>query len=233
MDRKVIIITGSRKGIGRHLAEYYLRKGHVVAGCSRGESDLRHRAYTHYEVDVADEAAVKSMIFDVAKRESRIDILINNAGVTSMNHSLLTPLDSFETIFKTNLYGTFLFSREAAKVMARKRFGRIVNFSSIAVPLRLDGEAAYASSKAAVESFTRILAKEIGGMNVTCNAIGASPIKTDMTKDFPKDTMDAVIKRQTIRRFGKFSDVANAVDFFIKPESDFITGQVIYLGGIC
>lgn len=233
MDRKIIVVTGARKGIGRHLAEHYIEKGWIVAGCSRGTTDLRHRNYRHYELDVADEARVKGMISDIAKRESRIDALINNAGVTAMNHSMLTPLSSFDSIFKTNLYGTFLFSREAAKVMARRRCGRIVNFSSIAVPLRLEGESAYASSKAAVESLTRIMAKEMGRMNITCNAIGSTPIRTDMIKDFPKRTMEAVIKGQAVARFGEFSDISNVVDFFVKPESDFVTGQVIYLGGIC
>ncbi len=227
-----MIITGTRKGIGRFLSEYYLQKNFIVCGCSRSDSDLKHENYFHYCLDVGDENAVKKMVVDVRKKFGGIDILINNAGIASMNHSFLMPLKTMEKIYRTNVFGTFLFVREVGKVMASQRKGRIVNFATVATPLNLEGEAAYASSKAAVESLTKILARELAPYNITVNAVGPTPVYTDLIKNVPKEKMDALLARQAIHRFGEMEDIVNVIDFFIKPESDFITGQVIYLGGV-
>ena len=116
--------------------------------------------------------------------------------------------------------------------MIKNRFGRIVNFTTVAVPLNLEGELVYASSKSAVEEMTRILSKELSSFNITVNAIGPTPIKTDLTRVVPKDKLDDIIEQQTIKRFGDMRDIVNVVDFFIKEESNFITGQKIYLGGL-
>ena len=143
-----------------------------------------------------------------------------------------TTLDTVHKILNTNVVGTFLFSREAAKLMQRNKFGRIVNFATVATPLRLEGEAIYASSKAAVISLTQILARELADMGITINAIGPTPVKTDLIKAVPENKLNQLLNRQAIHRFGGFDDIANIIDFFIKPESSFITGQVIYLGGV-
>jgi len=127
MNKKVMIITGTRKGIGRYLSEYYLDKNFIVIGCSRSESDLKHENYEHFCLDVSDEKAVKKMISATSKKYNKIDYLINNAGIASMNHSLLTPLSVVEKVFKTNVFGTFLFCREVGKIMAKNKFGRIIN----------------------------------------------------------------------------------------------------------
>ena len=165
---KTIVITGTRKGIGRYLAETFLERGWTVVGCSRGASDLDHPSYTHFELDVSDEKAVVSMMQSVRRSHGTVDALLNNAGIASMNHALLTPLSTIERIFQTNVFGTFLFCREAAKLMARKKHGRIVNFATVATPLKLEGEAAYAASKAAVVSMTEVLAREVASVGITC-----------------------------------------------------------------
>lgn len=116
--------------------------------------------------------------------------------------------------------------------MLRHKSGRIVNFATVATPLRLEGEAIYAASKAAVESFTQVLARELGQTGVTVNAVGPTPVPTDLIKSVPQEKMDALLARQAIRRFGTMKDIINVVDFFASPQSDFITGQVIYLGGV-
>jgi 3-oxoacyl-[acyl-carrier protein] reductase len=226
-----MVITGTRKGIGRYLAEYYLDRGWTVAGCSREASDLQNERYVHYCADVSDEQAARAMFIDISKRWGRVDVLLNNAGIASMNHVLLTPLASVQRIMSTNVLGTFLYCREAAKLMQRHRSGRIVNFATVATPLRLEGEAAYAASKAAVETFTEVLARELADFGITVNAVGPTPVPTDLIRSVPKAKMDALLRRQAIRRFGEMRDISNVVDFFIRPESDFITGQVLYLGG--
>jgi 3-oxoacyl-[acyl-carrier protein] reductase len=232
MDRQVILITGTRKGIGRHLTEYYLANGYIVVGCSRSESDLVHENYKHYCLDVTDEATAKNLFREIQSEYGRLDILINNAGIASMNHSLLTPISTVRKVIETNVVGLFLFSREAAKLMQKRKHGRIINFSTVAVKLNLEGEAIYAASKAAVNSLTHIMAGELGQFGITVNAVGPTPVRTDLIKNIPANKIDKLLERQSIKRFGEQADVVNVIDFFIRPESGFITGQVIYLGGI-
>ena len=231
-NNNTILITGTRKGIGEYLVQYYLDKNYKVIGCSRGESEIVDPEYRHYKLDVADEKAVLKMFKEIRRDYNRLKILVNNAGIASMNHSLLTPIKTVETILRTNVVGSFLFCREAAKLMSKSNYGRIINFATVATPLKLEGEAIYAASKAAIVTLTQILAKEVADMNITINAIGPTPVKTDLIKSVPKDKMDSLIAQQAIKRFGEYSDVSNAIDFFIKPESGFITGQVLYLGGV-
>ena len=230
-DGRVMVITGTRKGIGRYLAEYYLNQGWTVAGCSREASDLQHERYIHYCADVADEGAARKMFVDLQRRFGRLDALLNTAGIASMNHVLLTPMRSVQQIIQTNYIGTFLYCREAAKLMQKRRWGRIVNFATVATPLRLEGEAGYAASKAAVESLTQIFAREVAALGITVNALGPTPVPTDLIRSVPKAKMDALLARQAIRRFGEMRDVSNVIDFFLREESDFVTGQIVFLGG--
>jgi 3-oxoacyl-[acyl-carrier protein] reductase len=229
---RVLLITGASRGIGKYLVEHYLATGYSVIGCSRGASRLEHENYQHFQLDVSDEADVKKMFAEITRTYGRLDVLINNAGVASMNHILLTPLKVARNILETNFIGTFLLCREAARLMKRHGFGRVVNLASVAVPLKLEGEAVYAASKAAVISFTQIIAKELATFGITVNAIGPTPIQTDLIKAVPKEKIERLVRSQAIQRLGEPRDVANVIDFFIQPESDFITGQVVFLGGV-
>ena len=229
---RVIIITGTRKGLGKDLCDYYLAQGDQVIGCSRGESSIQHTDYEHYSLDVSEEKKVVQMVREVYRKHGRIDVLINNAGIASMNPIPLNPASTALRILNTNYIGTFVFLREVGKIMLKKKYGRIVNFTTVATPLNLEGEALYASSKAAVESLTRIAAKEFASSGITVNAVGPTPIPTDLIRNVPKEKMDALLAQQAIKRFGTIDDLKNVIDFFISPDSDFITGQVIYLGGV-
>lgn len=226
------LVTGTRKGLGKELAEYYLKQGHQVAGCSRGKASIQHPNYLHFELDVSDEKAVVSMVRQTKKTFGRIDVLLNNAGIAAMNHILTTPFSNAQAVFSTNFLGTFLFSREVAKVMMKQKVGSIVNYTTVAVPLDLEGEAVYAASKAAVESFTRVSAKELGSFGIRVNAIGPTPVKTDLIRNVPENKLQALLDQQAIKRFGEFDDVVNLIDFLNHEKSNFITGQIIYLGGV-
>ena len=168
---------------------------------------------------------------NIVNKFRRIDILINNVGIDKMNHSILMPLDTARMIIETNFFSTFLMCREVAKIMMKNRWGRIVNVSSIAVPMLIEGESIYAASKSAIETFTKILAKELAPFNITCNNVGPSPVETELIKDVPKEKLQWLINQMPIKKFGTPAEVANIIDFFIREESRSITAQVIYLGG--
>jgi 3-oxoacyl-[acyl-carrier protein] reductase len=229
---KTIVVTGTRKGIGKEISEHYLSKGYRVFGCSRGPKSIENENYTHFSLDVADEKAVVDMVAEVSRSASRIDVLLNNAGIASMNHVLTSPYQTAKDIFNTNFFGTFLFLREVSKVMLKQRYGRIINFATVATPLRLEGEALYAASKAAVVNLTEICARELSDFGITVNAVGPTPIRTDLIKNVPEENIHALLNRQAIKRVGTVDDIVNVIDFFIDDKSDFVTGQIVYLGGI-
>lgn len=228
----IIVITGSRKGIGLHLSKYYAEKGHTIIGCSRGKSDYTHPNYTHFCIDVCDEGQVNQLAGEVRKTHGSIDALINNAGSASMNHFMLTPASTARKLMDINYIGGFNCSRSFINLLKKSKNPRIINFTTIAVPLNLEGELAYVCSKSAVESFTKVLAKELALFNITVNAVGPTPIQTDLIAKVPQDKLDKLIENQAIKRFGKCEDVANVVDFYLSEQSSFITGQIVYLGGI-
>lgn len=227
----VTVVTGSRTGIGRHLAEHLLEQGHAVVGCSRQATDLAHARYLHVEADVADEAGARAVVGAARKTFGRLDNLVNNAGAAAMNHALLTPAAVVERLLQVNTLGTFLMSREAARVMMGAKRGRIVNFSTVAVPFHLAGEAAYVAAKAGVEALTRVLAQEFAPFGITVNAVGPGPMDTALTRGVPDDKLEALRARQAIHRSPTLADVAHVVDFLLHPSSGMVTGQVIYLGG--
>src|SRR5262245_10853540 len=126
-EREIVLVTGTSRGIGKYLAQHFARKGALVEGCSREATDWQLENYTHHQVDVSDELRVQAMVRSIAERHGRLDIVVNNAGTASMNHVLLTPMTSVDRILDANFRGTFLVCRECAKLMVRKRYGRIIN----------------------------------------------------------------------------------------------------------
>ena len=232
VEKPVMIITGTRKGIGKYLAEYYLGKGLIVIGCSRGNIDFELDSYQHFCLNVCDEKEVKTMFSKIRKTYGRLDILINNAGIASMNHSLLTPISTARKILETNVIGTFIFCRESAKLMKNNKYGRIINFATFAVPFKLEGEAIYAASKAGVITLTEILSREYADFGITVNTVSPPAIQTDLIRGVPNEKMQNLLQRQAIHRYGEPIEVSNVIDFFIKHESEMVTGQTVYIGGV-
>ncbi len=229
----VTLITGTSRGIGHYLAQHYLTRGHVVIGVSRSACDIASPNYHHFNFSITDEPNVRKMFIEIQKRFGYLTHLINNAGISSLNHALLTPLSTARRITDVNLLGPFLFCQEAARLMRPQKFGRIINFSTISVPLHSEGVAIYAASKAAVEELTRILAKELGPMGITVNCVGPSVIDTDLGRGIPQHRLEGLLAAQTNSQAATSEDVAHIVDFFISPQSHLISAQVIYLGGFC
>ncbi len=231
MPGDVMLITGARKGIGRFLAEHYAGRGYRVVGCSRQAPDWSCPNCEHVAADVSREEDVKGLLSHIAGRYGRLDVILNNAGIASMNHFLLTPGSTAQKIMETNFTGTFFVCREGARLMMKHRRGRIVNFSTVAVPMTLEGEAVYAASKSAVETFTKVIARELAPCGITCNAVGPAPVETDLIRSVPPEKIRQLVDRLAIKRLGTFQDVANVIDFFIREESAYVTGQILYLGG--
>jgi 3-oxoacyl-[acyl-carrier protein] reductase len=233
-EKKVIIITGARKGIGRELAVHFAKEGeYTVIGCSRQESDLLIDNYEHFCVDISDEKSVKQFFSEIRKKYKRLDILINNAGVNyALAPTALVSYSSAEATMKVNFLGTFLMSREAVKIMMKNSFGRIINFGSMAVRHEEKGEAIYTASKAAINTFTKILAKEVYQYGITCNIVSPSAIKTDLLDNINIEALKVVLQRNAIPQLGSVDEVINVIQWLLLPQSESITGQNIYMGGV-
>lgn len=226
-----ILITGCSRGIGRFLVDHYLQQGWQVFGCSRSVPDIQSEAFQHCRVDLNEPGSAQQLIQEVKQNVSSLDVLINNAGSASMSPFALQPAAIMKGMFDLNFHASALVTHGAIRLLRNAPHPRVVNFSTVAVPYRLMGEAVYSASKAAIEQWTRVLAHELGPLRITVNAVGPTPIRTDLIRGISESKLDELLDRQAIRRWGTFSDVVNVVDFFVRPQSDFITGQIVYLGG--
>jgi 3-oxoacyl-[acyl-carrier protein] reductase len=231
MGNRHTLVTGASRGLGHAIALHLLDAGDLVVGCARGHGTIEHERYVHVEADVTCESDVERL-FTRLREFGRLDVLINNAGTARMLPLALTPDDTARRIVDLNLIAVFRMIHRAVRLMRKSQVPRIVNLTSVAVPLRLEGESIYAASKAAVETLTRIVAKELGPLGITCNAIGPTPIRTDLIRNVPEEKLQAIVKQQSIPVWAEPDDVTNAVDFFLRPQSRLITGQVLYLGGM-
>jgi len=222
------LITGTSQGLGRALAERLLADGWTVHGFARGKQTITHAHFHGQAVDVTDEAAVRAAVATLAEG-GRIDLLVNNAGAASMNALLLTPGETAERLMRVNYLGTFHCLQAVGKAMVRQRAGRIVNLTTVAVPLSLEGEAAYVASKAAVEALTKVAAKELAPSGVIVSAVGFGPIDTALTRGVPKPAL-AKINAAIGRPEG--TTMEQATDFLLDHLRSAEAGRVEYLGQI-
>jgi 3-oxoacyl-[acyl-carrier protein] reductase len=182
-------------------------------------------------VDVGDVDSVTRGFEVVRKQFARVDIVINNAAVLTSQYSMIMPASAAKSMLDTNLLGTFLISREAAKLMRRSKWGRIINIGSMAMSLEPIGDSIYAATKAAISTLANVMAKEFAPMNVTCNTLGITAIETDMLNQLPRAKVDAVIAGLPIARYATADDILNVIDFFASERSSYITAQTVFLGG--
>jgi len=231
--KSVMLITGTSKGIGNYLANYYVLKGFTVIGCSRSMCEIKNENYIHIIADLSNEDEILNIFKTIRKKYKRLDILINNAAINPaiLNVAFL-PYKTIQNIYNVNVFAPIMFCRESIKLMIRNRFGRIINVGSMATRHEVAGEALYTSTKASINAFTRVLSKEVAASGITANVIAPSVIETELSKAINKDALKEVLNRNAIKKYGDFIDVSTSIDFLISEESKSVTGQIIYLGGV-
>ncbi|UVI33255.1 SDR family NAD(P)-dependent oxidoreductase [Paenibacillus spongiae] len=239
---KVAIITGAGRGIGLEIARTLASEGvitvlldvseRLLVDAAKALADEGVAAYP-YVCDVRDNARIEEVIEDVRKRHGRIDILVNNAGVANGGPVDELKEEIWDLNMDINLKGTFLMSKAIAPIMKEQRSGRIINAASFAAIVPSFGSAAYASSKAAVHQFTRVLAGELGPWNITVNCYSPGMIPTDMNHfaELPEDRQQRLLDTLTLRHWGKKEDVAHLICFLSSDYAGYITGTMIDVSG--
>jgi len=227
---RVALITGTSRGIGRGLALRFLADGYRVVGCSRGAAPAIAGDYEHTRLDVGDESAVRGWVRSVGRSHGRIDVVVNNAGISAAAPALVTASSTAAEVMRVNFLGAFLVSQEAARLMVRKRHGRIVNIASIACAIHAEGASVYAASKSALVEYSKVLARELAESGVTVNVVAPSLVETEMLEKLGERGAEAYRRALTIKRNCAVEEVAHVVAFLASPESSAVTGQVIHLG---
>jgi 3-oxoacyl-[acyl-carrier protein] reductase len=228
-EQPVLAITGTSRGIGLGMAEYFVGRGYRVAGCSRSESPLTAENYLHTLVDLADEKQVRHWFRAIKNHYGRLDILVCNAA--SHPRPMLLALTSAEVVaqaLRTNVMGTYLACREAVKVMLPQQSGRIITISSVEISIHEEGTSVHSTCKSAVVEMTKVLAKEVAAHGITCNVVALSLVKTETVKNLGEEAMAHTLERLTIKREVTTDEICNVVEFFAGPRSGCITGQILY-----
>lgn len=237
---QVALVTGGTRGIGKAIAEELARKGVNVVVAGRNLTAANEVAESlsapgikavGKRLDVSNSAEVERIFDEIRTEFNRIDILINNAGITKDGLLMRMKEEAWDSVMDINLKGVFLCSREAIKDMAKQRYGRIVNITSVAAFMGNPGQANYSASKAGIVGFSKTVAREYAGRGVTVNAVAPGFIETAMTDALSENIKEEMKKLIPLARFGSVEDVANAVVFLASPDSGYITGQVIHVNG--
>lgn len=230
-ENQIALVTGASRGLGRQICEHFLDNGACVIGISRSEGTLNNERYTHRLGDVCDHDFVRDTMRLARENHESVHILVNNAGILLTQLAMLTSDSSVESVMGTNFMGAVSLTRECSKLMVKKRFGRIINISSMAVPLSPVGTSIYSASKSALTQFSRVFAKEVAEHGITCNVLGVTAVETEMSSTVPQSKLEDLMQSLAIKQPATIGDITNIIDFFARKESSNVTGQVIYLGG--
>ncbi len=239
-EKRVALVTGASRGIGRAIAKRLGSDGrHVVLAARTVESlqklgleiESAGGTATILEMDLFNTAALQTNIEKVVSELGRLDIVVNNAGITRDNLALRMSDEDFMDVMRVNLLGAFAICRAAARSMMRLKFGRLINIGSTSGVIGNAGQANYAASKAGLIGMTKSLARELGGKGITANVIAPGFIETDMTSSLPQEVKDRVLEAMALRRLGTPEDIAAAVSYVASDEAGFLTGQVLCVDG--
>lgn len=239
MEKKIIIITGASRGIGREITKTLAREGYtIIANYNKSEREAQklkkelqeeNKEIDIYKANIANEEETQEMIKYVIKKYKKIDVLINNAGIDKIQLVTEVTKKDWDEIINTNLYGTFYISQQAAKNMIQNKQGKIINISSIWGQIGASMEVVYSISKAGVDGLTKALAKELGPSGIQVNSIAPGFIKTEMNSNFNEQEINEIKDEIPLQKLGECTDIAKCVKWLI--EDNYVTGQVIAING--
>lgn len=241
MTTKVALVTGSSRGIGRAIAIELAKKGYHVGINYSGNQEKAEEVVAEIEklgqeaiaikANVSLEAEVKEMVKTVTKKWGRLDVLVNNAGITRDNLLMRMKEEEFDQVIDTNLKGAFLCIKSVSRQMMKQRSGRIINISSVVGESGNPGQINYVASKAGVEGMTRTAAKELASRNILVNAVAPGFIETEMTDQLSESIKAEMFKMIPLEKLGQAEDVAKAVTFLASDDANYITGQTLHVNG--
>ncbi|WP_158502450.1 SDR family NAD(P)-dependent oxidoreductase [Vitiosangium sp. GDMCC 1.1324] len=236
-----VLVTGGTKGIGRAVARRLATEGHRVTCVYRGDDAAREACAREFSesgltvdferVDLTEAPAVSALFTRLAQAEREPDILVNAAGLTRDAPLAFLSVTDFDAVLSANLRSTFLTCQQAVKPMVRRRFGRIINFSSPAALLGNEGQVAYAAAKAGVLGLTKTLAREVARYGITVNAVSPGVVMTEMTAHVPKERLAELVRRTPLQRAGTPEEIAGMVRMLCADEASYITGQCLSIDG--
>jgi 3-oxoacyl-[acyl-carrier protein] reductase len=239
-ENRIALVTGAGRGIGRGIAQALAAEGVHVICVSKNESSCGSAAEailadggkaSAFAVDVSDSAAVSAACEQLVKEHGHIDILVNNAGITRDMLLLRMKDEEWDSVLQTNLSSAFYWTKGLAQGMARTRWGRIINISSVVGLMGNAGQANYSAAKAGLFGFTKSVAREFAKRNITSNCVAPGFIDTDMTSGLDEKTQEIILSQIPLRRLGKVEDIANMVVYLASEEAAFITGQTFTVDG--
>jgi 3-oxoacyl-[acyl-carrier protein] reductase len=238
---KVAIVTGASRGIGRGIALELGKRGATVVVNYHSRADAANEVVEQikagggnamaFKADVGDEEQANALVKAATDTYGKLDILVNNAGTTRDNVIMMMKAEDFDAVLNTNLRSTWLCSKAAVRSMMRKRYGRIINITSVSGVMGQAGQTNYSASKAGIIGFTKALAREVGARNITVNAVAPGFVLTDLTKDLPEDLVKQINPLIPLGRWPTVEEVAYAVAFLASDEAACITGQVLNVDG--
>lgn len=237
---QVALVTGASRGIGRAVMEAFLRAGAFVVGTATSEAgsasiialaESLGGAGRGIVLNVCDAEASKKAVDDLVAEKGRIDVLVNNAGITRDTLVMRMKDDAWDDVVETDLTAAFRLARACVRPMMRQRSGRIISMSSVVGAMGNAGQVNYAAAKAGLMGMTKALAREIGSRGVTVNCIAPGFIETDMTKDLPEEHRAALLGQIALGRLGQTDDIANACLFLASPAGGYITGATLHVNG--
>lgn len=241
LSGKVALVTGSARGIGRSIAELFCAEGATVVVNDIGSDAGARETLAALEAaggkgsvemfDVSDAAQVGAGVKNILEAHGRIDVLVNNAGITRDNLLLRLSEDDFDAVLRVNLKGTYLLTRVVTRHMMKQRSGRVVNISSVVGMMGNAGQSNYAAAKAGIIGFTKAAARELASRNITVNAIAPGFIQTAMTAALPEAVRNAFMAQIPLGRFAEPREVAELALFLASDASSYITGQVVGING--
>lgn len=240
LDKKIVLVTGASRGIGKQIAIELGRAGATVVGTAT--SDTGAAAISEYfsgekitgkglVLDVCNEESIKQCLDEIVSSYGAIEVLVNNAGITRDNLLMRMKMSEWQDVYNTNIQSIFLLSKACLRAMMKAKSGRIINISSVVAATGNPGQTNYASAKAAIDGFTKSLAREVASRGITVNSVAPGFISTDMTDALDDNQREQIIQSIPIARLGQTEDVAKAVKFLASDDASYITGQTLHVNG--